>query len=210
MRKVVAGDEPPAVAVAHVMDVIRKRTGRRRIPAGCKIEFFHIECVLVVLKYAVVRAGIAAVIVPCGELPRDMIVFKDVVLPDHAQTLSALDSNVVAGECASICVGLTVAIERLVGRAGIRAFFRYLPVLVVFAVSDKVDAADAEVYRLRMDPADQRRVLVPVALNHHGDFDIVSPGGRDLDLAGIRVFGPTFLQVHIDGVLAGCCEPFDD
>ena len=191
--KVVAGDEPPAVAVAHVMDVIRKRTGRRRIPAGCKIEFFHIECVLVVLKYAVVRAGIAAVIVPCGELPRDMIVFKDVVLPDHAQTLSALDGNIVAGERAVAHVGHAVAVERHVGITFVRAILR--PVCFAFACSNKVDSGDAEGYRIRIDPAGQRyRNLLhaPVwalayALNLHPELNTVYPPVLDSDLASIGV-----------------------
>lgn len=214
MRKVVAGDEPPAVAVAHVTSVVCKRAAGRRVKAGHKIEAFHPDRVFIVFKYAVQRVGIAAVLVLCADPPRDVVIPKSIVSPAHAQAFFARDGDVVAGERTVARVGPAVAIERHVGCAAIRVIF-HLPVLVVFAVPDKVDIADAEGRRLRLDTADQRGTA-PRAPELHRHIDIVLLDVRDHDLAAIgavRVLRMIFFscppQVDDDHVLAGFLNSAD-
>ena len=210
MRKVVAGDEPPAVAVAHVTSVVCKRAAGRRVKAGHKMEAFHPDRVFIVFKYAVQRIGIAAVIVLCADPPRDVVIPKSIVSPAHTQFPSTRDGDVVAGERTVARVGPAVAIERHVGCAAIRVVFRYLPGLLVFAVPDKVDIADAEGRRLRLDTADQRGTA-PRAPELHRHIDIVLLDVRDQDLAAIgaavrvrcRIFFSCPPQVDGDHVLAG-------
>ena len=204
MRKVVAGDEPPAVAVAHVTSVVCKRAAGRRVKAGHKMEAFHPDRVFIVFKYAVQRIRIAAVIVLCADPPRDVVIPKSIVSPAHTQFPSTRDGDVVAGERTVSCVAPTVAIERLVGRAPVRMIFiRHLPVFVVLAVPDKVDVGDTEVCRLRMDPADQRRADAALAYKLHSD--IVSLDVRDLDLAEI---GAVLCVLRI--ILCSCFPQLDD
>ena len=214
MRKVVAGDEPPAVAVAHVTSVVCKRAAGRRVKAGHKMEAFHPDRVFIVFKYAVQRVGIAAVLVLCADPPRDVVIPKSIVSPAHAQAFFARDGDVVAGERTVARVGPAVAIERHVGCAAIRVIF-HLPVLVVFAVPDKVDIADAEGRRLRLDTADQRGTA-PRAPELHRHIDIVLLDVRDHDLAAIgavRVLRMIFFscppQVDDDHVLAGFLNSAD-
>ena len=210
MRKVVAGDEPPAVAVAHVTSVVCKRAAGRRVKAGHKMEAFHPDRVFIVFKYAVQRIGIAAVLVLCADPPRDVVIPKSIVSPAHTQFPSTRDGDVVAGERTVSCVGPAVSTERLVGRAAIRVNIIHLPLLAATAVPDKVDIADAEGRRLRLDTADQRGTA-PRAPELHRHIDIVLLDVRDQDLAAIgaavrvrcRIFFSCPPQVDGDHVLAG-------
>lgn len=210
MRKVVAGDEPPAVAVAHVTSVVCKRAAGRRVKAGHKMEAFHPDRVFIVFKYAVQRVGIAAVLVLCADPPRDVVIPKSIVSPAHAQAFFARDGDVVAGERTVARVGPAVSTERLVGRAAIRVNIIHLPLLAATAVPDKVDIADAEGRRLRLDTADQRGTAL-CAPELHRHIDIVLLDVRDQDLAAIgaavRVLRMIFFscapQVDGDHVFAG-------
>ena len=215
MFKIVPGEEPPsAAAVVNVADIVNKPAVPRRIAAGEAVELLYVERVVVLLEYAALRVGIAVAFTRFAELPRDVVFCKGVVPPEHAQTHSALDGNIVAGERAVAHVGHAVAVERHVGITFVRAIlpsFLVLTVFVVFACSDKVDSGGTEGYRLRVDPAEQRRGNGPHTPNLHPDTDTVFLDVRDLDPAAISVFLclPCFRQKNGDIVFAGLCNLVD-
>ena len=190
MFKVVPGEEPPsAAAVINVVSIVNEPAVPRRIVAGEAVELLHVERVVVVLEYAALRIGIAVSFTRFAELPRDVVFCKGVVPPEHAQTRSALDGDVVAGERAVAHVGHAVAVERHVGITFVLAILR--PVCFAFACSNKVDSGDAEGYRIRVDPAGQcyRNILHALVLAHthnlHPEFDTVYLPVLNPDLAAI-------------------------
>ena len=215
MAKEVPGKEPPsAAAVINVVSIVNEPAVPRRIVAGEAVEVLHVERVVVLLEYAALRIGIAVSFTRFAELPRDVVFCKGVVPPEHALTRSALDGNIVAGECAVAQVGLAVAVERHVELARVRAIlpsFLVLTVFAVFACSDKVDSGGTEGYRVRVDPAEQRRGNGPHTPNLHPDTDTVFLDVRDLDPAAISVFLclPCFRQKNGDIVFAGLCNLVD-
>lgn len=214
VRKVVVGDEPPsAAAVVNVEGIFNEPAVARRIAAGEAVELLHVERVVVLLEYAALRVGIAVAFTRFAELPRDVVFCKGVVPPEHAQTRSALDGDVVAGERAVGQVRHTVAIERHIAIALVRAILPSFPVLtVVFTGSFKVDSGDTEGYRVRVDPAGQcyRNILhAPVwalayALNLHPELNTVYPPVLDSDLASIGVL-VCIRQIGGDRVHVGFC-----
>ena len=214
MFKVVPGEEPPsAAAVINVVSIVNELAVPRRIPAGEAVEVLHVERVVVLLEYAALRVGIAVAFTRFAELPRDVVFCKGVVPPEHAQTRSALDGNIVAGECAVAQVGLAVAVERHVELALIRTILPSFLVLTVLVStgSDKVDSGGTEGYRIRVDPAEQRRRIIPHASNLYPNTDTVFLNVRDLDPAAISVFLclPCFRQKDGDIVFAGLCNLVD-
>ena len=214
MFKIVPGEEPPsAAAVVNVEGIFNEPAVARRIAAGEAVELLHVERVVVLLEYAALRVGIAVAFTRFAELPRDVVFCKGVVPPEHAQTRSALDGNIVAGERAVGQVRHTVAIERHIAIALVRAILPSFPVLtVVFTGSFKVDSGDTEGYRVRVDPAGQcyRNILhAPVwalayALNLHPELNTVYPPVLDSDLASIGVL-VCIRQIGGDRVHVGFC-----
>ena len=211
MFKVVPGEEPPsAAAVVNVEGIVNEPAVPRRIVAGEAAELLHVERVVVLLEYAALRIGIAVSFTLFAELPRDVVFCKGVVPPEHAQTRSALDGDVVAGERAESHVAHAVTVERHVGLPLVRASFR--PSRIFFTGSFEVDPGGAEGYRIRIDPAGQRyrNILhAPVwalayALNLHPEFDTVYPPVLDSDLAAIGVL-VCFRQIDDDLVRVGFC-----
>ena len=193
MAKEVPGKEPPsAAAVINVVSIVNEPAVPRRIVAGEAVEVLHVERVVVLLEYAALRIGIAVSFTRFAELPRDVVFCKGVVPPEHALTRSALDGNIVAGECAVAQVGLAVAVERHVELARVRAVFR--PSLIFFTGSFEVDPGDTEGYRIRVDPAGQRyrNLLHALVLAHthnlHPELNTVYPPVLDSDLAAIGVW----------------------
>ena len=214
MFKVVPGEEPPsAAAVINVVSIVNEPAVPRRIVAGEAVELLYVERVVVLLEYAALRIGIAVSFTRFAELPRDVVFCKGVVPPEHAQTRSALDGNIVAGERAVAHVGHAVAVERHIAIALVRAILPSFPVLtVVFTGSFKVDSGDTEGYRIRVDPAGQRyrsilhaRVLTLAhALNLHPELNTVYPPVLDSDLAAIGVL-VCIRQIGGDRVHVGFC-----
>ena len=209
MFKVVPGEEPPsAAAVVNVEGIVNEPAVPRRIPAGEAVEVLHVERVVVLLEYAALRVGIAVAFTRFAELPRDVVFCKGVVPPEHAQTRSALDGNIVASECAVAHVGHAVAVERHVGITFVLAILR--PVCFAFACSNKVDSGDAEGYRIRVDPAGQRHrnLLHALVLAHthnlHPELNTVYPPVLDSDLAAIGVL-VCIRQIGGDRVHVGFC-----
>ena len=192
MFKVVPGEEPPsAAAVINVVSIVNEPAVPRRIVAGEAVEVLHVERVVVLLEYAALRVGIAVAFTRFAELPRDVVFCKGVVPPEHAQTRSALDGNIVAGERAVAHVGHAVAVERHVGITFVRAILR--PVCFAFSCSNKVDSGDAEGYRIRVDPAGQcyrsvLHALVAHALDLHPELNTVYLRVWNLDPAAIGVW----------------------
>ena len=137
-----------------------------------------------------------------------MVFCKGVVPPEHAQTRSALDGNIVAGERAVAHVGHAVAVERHVGLPLVRASFR--PSRIFFTGSFEVDPGGAEGYRIRIDPAGQRyrNLLHALVLAHthnlHPELNTVYLRVWNLDPAAIGVWF-CIRQIGDDRVHVGFC-----